>query len=137
MFKLRKKHPVLTEQYCRILNDIRCTLEVLTGFPVHIKNIDFNTHKGTVVIGDSKRTIVYAYHCVDKIMKLDYGPYWHLSAMLERRAGTHGPTIEVRWERSDLQYDQQEQCFWSGTSWADREARPLSSWGYVHDSESA
>lgn len=48
----RKKAPILSETYCRTLENLRMGVEVLTGQRVRIKEVDFNTYRGKIFVGE-------------------------------------------------------------------------------------
>jgi hypothetical protein len=83
-----KKKVVLTAIWCEKLEAVRLAVEVLTGLRVRIKQIDFNTNEGQVVVGETVKNIVVFfihsdlvefYFDADKneyfVARFDDGPY--------------------------------------------------------------
>jgi hypothetical protein len=50
----RKKSPVLTTTFCNELEKVRTAIEVLTGKRVQLQQLDLNTGKGKVGLGDKE-----------------------------------------------------------------------------------
>lgn len=57
-----KKRIVLTQSSCSEIENIRLALELFTNMRVIIKQLDLNTSKGQVYVGDEIKDITYFFH---------------------------------------------------------------------------
>lgn len=59
MFGNKKKEPVLTATTCNVMENLRLAVEVLTGKPVRFIQIDFNTNRGKIRVGEEEKDIAF------------------------------------------------------------------------------
>lgn len=67
VFGRNKKFPVLTATFCRLTENLRLAVEVMTGEPVRFVHADFNTCKTRIRIGQTEKEIHFSHMREDLI----------------------------------------------------------------------
>lgn len=112
MFK--KKHPILTANFCRQMEWLRQALEVLTGATVRFVCIDFNTRRFRVMIGFVEEELYFDQYNPDAF-QIRYRNSWYIARLEDG---------EVR-VIEELYKGEKMPMWWVGTSASNRRQEPL------------
>lgn len=118
-----KKNPVLTATMCTALEQIRLAIEVMTGKRTSFVQIDFNTRKGKVRVGDEILELVrferYRYGDDTILMDFGDGPIVALFYNHTVRVMSENNPRKVQTEAGECTLR------WIGNAFSDRREEPL------------
>ncbi len=116
-----KKTPVLTATFCDLLEKVRTAIEVLTGERTCFVQMDFNTGRGIVYIGDEKKDVSFYFGREDLL-------HFSLGESKDSNTALFGDSREayVRNGRNpNKRVNGQHSMWWVGHSATSRREEPL------------